>query len=278
MPNIHPSAIVEEGVKIEEGVVIEPFAVVKKGVHLKAGVCIKSHAYIDGNTTIGENTVIYPGASVGTQTQDRKYAGETTYVEIGPNCVIREFATINASCGEGSKVVIGEDCLIMAYCHVAHNCLVGNHVIMANNVALAGHVIVEDYVNLGGMTPVHQRVRIGAHSMVGGMSRVTHDIPPYTVGGGIPYKFGGLNSIGLKRRDFPFEVRKSLARAFNLVYRSGLHLDQALEEIEAEVELLPEVKHWVDFCRTTQRGLLGLQGVTSDVNQAPFEEKQSISA
>ncbi|MGE3954757.1 MAG: acyl-ACP--UDP-N-acetylglucosamine O-acyltransferase [Parachlamydiales bacterium] len=276
MPNIHPQAIVEEGAHLEEGVVVEPFAVVKGKVHLKRGVCIKSHAYIDGNTTLGENTIVYPGASIGTQTQDRKYAGETTYVEIGPNCVIREFATINASCGEGSRVTVGEDCLIMAYCHIAHNCEVGSHVIMANGVALAGHVVVEDYVNLGGMTPVHQWVRIGAHSMVGGLSRVTHDIPPYTVGGGIPYKFGGLNIVGLKRREFPFETRKQLARAFNLVYRSGLHLQEALRQIEAEVEPLPEVRHWVEFCRTSKRGLLGLQGVAGE--EAQFDEKQIASA
>ena len=133
---------------------------------------------------------------------------------------IREFVTINSSCQENSVVEIGDSCLIMAYCHVAHNCIVGNRVIMSNNATLAGHVTVEDCAIIGGMTPIHQFVRIGRYAMVGGMSRVTHDIPPYTIGAGIPYKFGGLNIIGLKRHGFPLETRRELSKAFKLLYRS----------------------------------------------------------
>ena len=213
---IHPMAIVEPGATIGENVTIEAFAVVKKNVFLADNVVVKSHAYIDGHTTIGDGTIIWPGASIGTKTQDLKYRGEKTYVVIGKNCEIREYITINSSTSEGSTVSVGDHCLIMAYCHIAHNCTVGNNVIMSNNALLAGHVIVEDFAIIGGMTPVHQFSRIGCHAMVGGMSRVTQDVPPYTVGGGIPYQFGGINRIGLKRRKFPFETRQALARAFRI--------------------------------------------------------------
>lgn len=272
MSNIHPQAIVEPGAKIGKNVTIEPFAVVKKNVTLEDGVVIKSHAYIDGNTTIGEGTVIWPGASIGTKTQDLKFRGEQTYVVIGKRCEIREFVTINSSCQENSTVRIGDDCLIMAYCHVAHNCEIGNRVIMSNSAMLAGHVIIEDCAIIGGMTPVHQFSRIGCYAMVGGFSRVPRDVPPYTVGGGFPYKFGGINIIGLKRHKFPLEVRVALSKAFKITYRSGLHLEDAISQIESQIELHKEVKHWLEFCKTSKRGLLGLEGVTK-LGQNESEEQ-----
>jgi len=260
---IHPSAIVEIGAELGEGVVVEPFAVIKKNVVLKDKVVVKSHAYIEGHTTIGEGSEIYPSASIGTKTQDLKYKGEKTYVRIGKNCQIREFATINSSSGEETAVEVGDNCLLMAYCHVAHNCVVGNHVIMSNNATLAGHVIVEDYAIIGGLTPIHQFFRIGTHAMVGGISRVTGDIPPYTIGGGVPYKMGGINIVGLKRRGFPLETRNELGKAYRLVYREGLHLDEALERCEKELNPLPEVRHWINFCKATERGLAGFQSQPS---------------
>ncbi len=270
---IHPLAIVEDGAILGENVVVEPFAIIKATVVLQDNVVVKSHAYIDGNTTVGEGTVIWPSASIGTKTQDRKFRGEKTFVHIGKNCEIREFTTINASCSEGSVVKIGDDCLIMAYCHVAHNCEVGNHVIMTNNSLLAGHVIVEDYSIIGGMTPIHQYCRIGCHSMVGGFSRVTQDVPPYTVGGGVPYEMGAINWVGLKRRKFPLKTRTALAQAFRILYRSHLHLEEALALIEREVDLLPEVEHFVSFCRNSKRGLIGRGGITQEKDEAN-EEKE----
>ena len=150
----------------------------------------------------------------------------------------------------------------MAYCHVAHNCEIGNRVVMSNSAMLAGHVIIEDYAIIGGMTPVHQFSRIGCFAMVGGFSRVPRDVPPYTVGGGFPYKFGGINIIGLKRHKFPLEVRAALSKAFKITYRSGLHLEEAIHQVENEVEPLTEVKHWINFCKTSKRGLIGLEGIT----------------
>jgi len=275
--NIHPTAIIEPGAKIGENVTIEAYAIIKSTVTLEKNVTIKAHAYIDGHTTIGEGTVVYPSASIGTKPQDLKYRGEKTFVKIGKNCEIREFVTINSSCQENSVVSIGDNCLIMAYCHVAHNCELGNRVIMSNNATLAGHVIVEDNAIIAGLTGVHQFVRIGRHAMVGGMSRVTHDIPPYTIGAGIPFKFGGLNIIGLKRHGVPLKVRRELSKAFNLLYRSKYSLSEALQKIEQELEPLPEVQYWVKFCRESKRGLMGLQGLSQEESAELVEEEEEFS-
>ena len=272
--NIHPLAYVDPQAKIGNNVTIEPFAVVKGGVALDDNVVIKSHAYIDGNTTIGEGTVIYPSASIGTKTQDLKFRGEKTYVKIGKRCEIREFATINSSCQEGSVVQVGDNCLIMAYCHIAHNCIVGNRVIMSNNATLAGHVTVEDCAIISGLTAVHQFSRIGCYAMVGGMSRITHDIPPYTIGAGIPFKFGGLNIIGLKRHGFPLNTRRELSKAFKLMFRSNLHFEEALRATEKECAPVPELLHWIEFCRQSKRGLICLQGTGTPEEEPSLQEEE----
>ena len=274
---IHPTAVIEPGAQVGENVTIEAYAVIKGTVVLGNGVVIKSHVYIDGNTTIGDGTIIWPSASIGTKAQDLKYKGETTYVVIGKNCEIREFVTINSSCQEGSAVTMGDGCLIMASCHVAHNCKIGNRVIMANGAMLSGHVDVEDYAIIGGMTPVHQFSRIGRYAMVGGFSRITHDIPPYTIGAGSPYKLGGLNLIGLKRHGFSLEERKALSKAFKVTYRSGLRLADALDVSESEVELNPHVEHWIEFCRSSRRGLIGFQGISNQpLPDEDFDELEEL--
>jgi UDP-N-acetylglucosamine acyltransferase len=268
---IHPLALVEPGAQIGNNVQVEAFAVVKGSVILEDHVKVMSHAYIDGNTTIGEGTVIYPFASIGTKAQDLKFRGEKTYVKIGKNCEIREYVTINSSCQEGSTVKVGNNCLIMAYCHVAHNCEVGNNVIMSNNATLAGHVIVEDFAIIGGMTPIHQFTRIGRYAFVGGMSRVTHDIPPYTIGAGIPYKFGGLNLIGLKRQGINLATRLELSKAFKLLYRSNLSFGEALEKIENELPRLEEIGYFLEFCKGSKRGLMGL------ADPDPVDEEEKVT-
>lgn len=273
--NIHPTAIIEPGAQIGENVTVEPYAIVKANVILEDHVVIKSHAYIDGYTTIGEGTVIYPSASIGTKTQDLKFRGEKTYVKIGKKCEIREFVTINSSTQENSVVAIGDNCHIMAYCHIAHNCTVGNRVIMSNNATLAGHVIVEDNVIIGGFTPIHQFSRIGCFTMVGGMSRITHDIPPYTICGGIPPRYGGLNMVGLRRHQFPLKTRQELSKAFKLVFRSKLYLEEALQVIERELEPLPEIQHWVQFFRASKRGILGLESTGAPESEGDLLEEDS---
>jgi UDP-N-acetylglucosamine acyltransferase len=272
--NIHPLAIIEPGAQIGENVTVEAFAVIKSHVILENHVVIKSHAYIDGNTTIGEGTIIYPSACIGTKTQDLKFRGEKTFVKIGKHCEIREFVTINSSCEEGSVVSVGDHCLIMAYCHVAHNCTIGNRVIMGNNAMLAGHITVEDHVIISGLTGVHQFVKIGKNAMIGGMSRITHDIPPYTIGAGIPFKFGGLNIIGLKRHGFPLKVRLALGKAFKWLYRSKLSFQEALEKTEKELEPIPEIQHWLKFCRESKRGIMGISAEHEDENNAVEDEEE----
>lgn len=270
MSDIHPTAVVEPSVKVGKRVIIEPYAIVKGHTVLHDDVVIKSHAYIDGHTEIGEGSIIWPFACIGTKTQDLKYKGERTYVRIGKKTEIREYVTINSSCGEETEVVVGDHCLIMAYCHIAHNCVVGNRVIMSNNSILAGHVTVDDFAIIGGMTPVHQFVRIGSYSMVGGMSRVTKDVPPYTVGGGTPYKLGGLNIVGLKRHKFSLNMRKDLTKAFKLTYRSGLKLPEAIERIRLEIPSSKHLDYWLDFCASSRRGLICMEGVT----KIDLEEKE----
>lgn len=256
MHQIHPTAVVDKDATIGENVEIGPYAVVNSNVILEDNVIVKAHVYLDGNTKIGKGTVIWPGAVIGTKTQDLKFRGEKTFVEVGSNCEIREFVTINASCGEGTTVRIGNNCLIMAYCHVAHNSILGDRVILANNATLAGHVTVEDAAVIGGLSAIHQFARVGRYAMVGGMSRVTHDVPPYTIGAGSPYRLGGLNLVGLRRHGFSLESRIALAKAFKILYRSGLTPQEALQKIENEIELIPEIQRWLEFCRSTKRGLI----------------------
>lgn len=276
---IHPTAHIAPGATIGKNVTIEPFVVINSPhVVIEDNVTLKSHVYIEGHVTISSGTTIYPFASIGTKTQDLKFRGETTYVKIGKNCDIREYVTINSSCQEGSVVVVGDNCLIMASCHIAHNCVVGNRVIMSNNVLLAGHVTVEDNSVIGGMTGIHQFVRIGCNAMVGGMSRVTHDIPPYTIGAGTPFKFGGLNIIGLKRHGFPLDVRKELNKAYKLLYRSQLPFQEALNRIESDCDPIEEIQHFLNFCRSSKRGLMCLQSQEEEVSQIEEEENEPALA
>jgi len=277
MSNIHPNAYIEEGARLGKNVTIEPFAVIKKNVVIEDNVVIKSHAYIDGFTLIKENAIIWPGASIGTKTQDLKFKGEKTFVEIGRNTEIREYATINSSCNENSKVKVGDNCLIMAYCHIAHNCSIGNNVVMSNSAMLAGHVTIEDFVVIGGMTPVHQFSKIGKYAMVGGFSRVSKDVPPYTIGGGYPYRVGGLNLVGLKRKGFSLDVRNELFKAFRFTYRMGLRLTDALEKIQNELKPIEEIQKWLEFCKNSKRGLLGIEGITKKESKSQaLEEAISV--
>jgi len=262
MTSIHPLAVVHPAATLAEGVVVEPFATIGTHVVLHEGVVVKSHAVIDGHTQSGTGTIIYPHAVIGTAPQDLKFRGEITQIQIGARCQIREFVTINSSTQAGCKTVIGDECMLMASSHVAHNCEVGSRVILANGAILAGHVLVEEGAIIGGMTPIHQWSRIGKFSMVGGMSRIGGDMPPYMIGGGIPFKMGGLNLVGLKRRGIPKEVRFAQTRAFRILYRSQLHTEEALDRIERECDPIPEILHLLRFCRQSRRGLVCMQGIS----------------
>jgi UDP-N-acetylglucosamine acyltransferase len=260
MKKIHPTAIVHPSAKIGKNVTIEAYVVINSPyIIIGDDVIIKSHVYLDGHLRIGKGTTIWPFASIGTQTQDLKYKGEVTYVEIGENCQIREYVTINSSCGEGTKVIVGDQCLIMAYCHVAHNCEIGNGVIMSNGATLAGHVTVGDHAILGGVCAVHQFTRIGAYAMVGGGSMVGQDLPPFCIGTGFPLRVVGLNLVGLKRHKFSLELRKQLIKAYRVTYQSGLAWELAKEQIQEEFDLNESLLTWIEFCDKTIRGLSPLR-------------------
>jgi len=256
MGNIHITAQIEEGAVIAPTAVIEAFVVIKKDVVIEDFVTIKSFSYIDGFTTIGAGTTVWPNVSIGTKTQHLQYDGAQTFVRIGKRCEIREFVTINSSFAEGTTVEVGDDCLIMAYCHVAHSSTVGNNVVLTNSVNLAGHVSVGDYAIIGGMTAVHQNVRIGSHTMVGGMSRVTHDVPPYTLGAGYPYVVSSINAIGLKRRGFALEDRLVIHAIFTQMYKKGYTRSQAIEKLESNKS--PFAAEWVEFFKASKRGVSGI--------------------
>lgn len=252
---IHETAVVHPGARIGKDVEIGPYAVIGENVLIDDGTKIGAHAVIDGWTSVGKNCVIYPGASIGSEPQDLKFRGEKSYVFIGDNTKIREFATVNRATGEGEETRIGSNCMLQAYTHVAHNCVVGNHVIMSNAATLAGHVIVEDRAVIGGLSGVHQFVKIGRNAMVGGLTKIVQDVPPFVIVDGHPAKVSGLNSVGMSRAGINAASRSLIKKAYKLLYRSGLSLAQAIAMIEQEVDSCEEVEHFLRFLRNAERGI-----------------------
>jgi len=254
--NIHSSAVISPSAQIGENVSIGPFVVIEDHAVIGDDTWIGTNAFVGARTRIGRGCKIHNTASVGSPPQDLKYKGEETTLEIGDNTVVREFATLNRGTIESGKTVIGSNCLLMAYSHVAHDCVVGNHVIMANCATLAGHVRIEDYVIIGGLTPVHQFCRIGEHALVGGAFRVVKDVPPYILAGQNPLVFEGLNLIGLRRRGFSRETIDQIDLAYRAIYRSNLNVSQAVEQLRKENSHFPEIGKILDFIATSKRGII----------------------
>ncbi|MBB5336352.1 acyl-ACP--UDP-N-acetylglucosamine O-acyltransferase [Pectinatus brassicae] len=252
---IHPTAVIHPHAKIGKDVQIGAYAVIDENVEIGRGTKVMSHAYITGWTGIGEDCIIYPGAVIGSDPQDLKFKGEKSYVFIGNRTTVRECATVHRGCGAETETRIGDDCLLMAYTHVAHNCIVGNNVIMANSAMIAGHVVVEDRVVIGGITGVHQFVRIGRNAMIGGASKLVQDVVPYTIVDGHPAKVSGLNSVGISRAGISIDSRRNIKKAYKILYRSNLSLSQAIEVIEQDVDLCEEVEHFLRFLRNAERGI-----------------------
>jgi UDP-N-acetylglucosamine acyltransferase len=255
-PRIHPTAIVSSDAQIGAGVEIGPFAIVGESCALGPGSVLGARATLERNVTLGANVQVGSGSILGGAPQDVKYRGEPTTVEIGDGTVIREYTTINRGTTQSFKTTVGKSCFIMSYVHLGHDCHVGDGVILVNSVQLAGHVTVEDRAIISGLTAVHQFTRIGTHSFVGGMSRVAQDVPPYLKAVGNPMKLYGLNSVGLRRNNFDEHVLRELKRAYRLFFRSELNMSQALERARSELEMLPEIVHFLDFVETSQRGVV----------------------
>jgi UDP-N-acetylglucosamine acyltransferase len=252
---VHPASFVEPGAKLGAGVTIGPGAVVGPHVTIGAGTTVGSHALLTGWTTIGERCRIHHGAVLGSPPQDLKYAGGESYLTVGDETEIREYVTANLATEPGATTRIGSHSLLMAYAHVAHNCAIGDHVIVANAVQFAGYVTVEDWAIVGGGTVVHQFVRIGRHCMIGGGSRVSQDMAPYVKAGGSPPRLAGINSIGLERRGFKAEAVAALEKAYRVLFRSGLTVEQAVARLRAEGNGTPEVEVLARFAETSARGL-----------------------
>lgn len=259
MSTIHSTAIVEDGAVIGADVEIGPHVHIGKDAKIGDGTIVCQGAIIDGHTTIGSMCQIFPYACIGMKTQDLKYKdGSVSYVEIGDRTVIREFATVHLGTADGEKTIIGSDCLFMCYCHAAHGVILGNHVICSNSVQLAGDVHLQDWAIVGGCSAVHQFCTVGRHAMVGGMSRVVQDVPPFMLCGssGGDVRIVGPNSVGLTRRGFKPETLSVLKKASRILYLEGLNRSQALAKIEGEVEQIDEIKELVAFYRNSERGVV----------------------
>lgn len=260
---IHPTAVIHEGAKLHPSVKVGPYAVIGEKVTVGPDTEIGAHVIIDGHTDIGARNRIFAGAAVGLETQDLKYDGAMSRVRIGDDNRIREYVTINRATGAGEYTEIGNQNLIMAYAHVAHNCVVENQVIIANSVALAGHVHIESGARISGLVGVHQFVRIGRLAMVGGLSRIDRDVPPYTLVSGNPSRVRGLNQVGLQRAGLTEmqdgETYRQLKRAFRVTYRSGHTLNEAIQQL-SQWEHNELVSHFRGFLQDAQnserRGLI----------------------
>ncbi|MBG8553586.1 acyl-ACP--UDP-N-acetylglucosamine O-acyltransferase [Hymenobacter guriensis] len=247
---IHPEAI------IAQNVVVEPFTTIDKDVEIGEGTWIGPNVTIMAGARIGKNCKIFPGAVISAMPQDLKFAGEKTTAHIGDNTVIRECVTINRGTVDKLKTVVGANCLIMAYVHVAHDCVIGNNCILANTVQVAGHVEIGDYAIIGGSSSIHQFVHIGAHAMISGGSLIRKDVPPFVKAGREPLSYAGINSIGLRRRGFSDQKIAEIQQLYRLLFLSGLNNNAALDQIELELAPSPERDEVVNFIRNSGRGVI----------------------
>lgn len=266
---IHQTAIIHPQAKVDPTVEVGPFSIIGKDVTIGKKTKISSHVVIEGNTKIGEENRIFPGAVIGSEPQDLKYKGAASLTKIGDRNTIREYVTINRATGEDEATIVGDNNLLMAYVHVAHNCEIENNVVIANAVNMAGHVRIESRATIGGVCGIHQFVHIGQLAMIAGCSRIVNDVPPYMLVEGTPSRVRVLNQLGLKRAGLTSEESQTLKKAFRILYRSGLSLEPALEQ----VKLLPEnpyLHHLYEFMKQSSEP--GRRGLTP----GRFEKKLGL--
>ncbi len=251
-----PLAYVHPQAKIAKNVVIEPFVNIEKNVEIGEGTWIGSNVTIMEGARIGKNCRIFPGAVISAIPQDLKFNGEETIARIGDNTTIREFVTINRGTKANWETVVGDNCLLMAYVHIAHDCIVGNNVILANAATLAGHIIIDDWAIVGGLSAVHQFVNIGSHVMISGGSLVRKDVPPFTKAAREPLSYVGVNSIGLRRRGFSNETISQIQEIYRRIYLRGMNVSQAVAVIEAELPATAERDEILSFIGRSSRGIM----------------------
>lgn len=251
-----PLAYVNPQARVAKNVVIEPFVTIDKNVEIGEGTWIGPNVTIMEGAKIGKNCKIFPGAVISAAPQDLKYNGEETSVVIGDNTTIREFVTINRGTKANMETVVGNNCLLMAYVHVAHDCVIGNNCILANAATLAGHIIIDDWAIIGGLSAVHQFVNIGSHTMISGGSLVRKDVPPFTKSAREPLSYVGINSIGLRRRGYSSEKIKEIQDIYRIIYLKGYNVSQAIDVIEAEMAATPERDEILSFISRSSRGIM----------------------
>lgn len=251
-----PLAYIHPAAKIAPSVVIDPFVTIDQNVEIGEGTRIGSNVTILEGARIGKNCTIFPGAVIGAVPQDLKFRGEETYAIIGDNTTLRECVTVNRGTASKGKTVVGSNCLIMAYSHVAHDCVVGNNVIISNATQLAGEVVVDDFAIIGGGTLVHQFCHLGSHVMIQGGALINKDVPPYVKAAREPISYAGVNSIGLRRRNFSSETIRDIQDIYRFLYLSGLNVSDAVARIEAELPATPERDEIILFVRNSKRGII----------------------
>jgi UDP-N-acetylglucosamine acyltransferase len=253
---IHPTAILDPKAEIGEGTVIGPYCIIGADVVLGSNCWLQHHVTLAGPMRAGTGNRFYAYCSIGQQTQDLKYRGEPTYLEIGDDNTFREFVTVNRSTSSEGKTLVGSGGNFLAYSHIGHDCTVGNRVVFSNNGTLAGHVQVSDDAVMGGLTAVHQFCRIGRFAITGGCSKIVQDVPPFMIADGNPAKIRGVNLVGLERKGFPSENVKLIKEAFRLIYRSKYNTAQAIAAIRKELPPNEAVQQIVDFIEQSQRGII----------------------
>jgi UDP-N-acetylglucosamine acyltransferase len=252
---IHPTAVIHARAQIGADCEIGPYCVIGENVVLGDKCRLHSHVVIDGPTTLGKGNEIFPFASIGLKTQDLKWAGGITRTQIGDDNTFREYVTVHSATGNGEVTVVGSHNHILAYGHLAHNVTLGDHIIMSNVGTLAGHVTVEDHAIIGGLAAVHQFCRIGRMALIGGCSKVVQDVVPYMLSDGNPAKTRTVNKVGMERNGISEKAQSALKKAYKILFREGLITTNALSRIESELPMLPEVKHLIEFIRTSTRGI-----------------------
>jgi UDP-N-acetylglucosamine acyltransferase len=252
---IHPTALVDPGAELGPGVTVGPRTILGPGVRVGAGTEIGPGVLVERNTEIGEGCRIFQGAVLGTDPQDLKFQGEETWLRVGDRTQIREYATLNRGTSASGETVVGSDCLLMAYVHVAHDCVLGDHIIISNATQMAGHVTIDDWAIISGLVAMHQFVRIGRHAFIGGLSRIAQDVAPFCRVSGNPPKIYGLNTVGLERRGFPPESRAALKKAYRMLFHSELNLSQALVRVREELSMEGEVGEFIEFIESSERGV-----------------------
>ncbi len=270
---IYPLTYIDPNAKIAPNVKIDPFTVIASDVVIEEGSWIGSNVSICEGTRIGRNVKIYPGAVIGEVPQDLKYKGEKTQTIIGENSTIREFVTINKGTTYHNKTEIGKNCFIMAYTHIGHDCIIGDSCVLSNSCQMAGHVILGDHVWIAGVSAIHQFVRIGQHCYIAGGSLVTKDVPPYIKAVRNPLSYGGINSIGLKRRGFNAEKVNQILDIYRIIFNKNLNTTQALQYIEEEVKVTDERDEILQFIRNSGRGIVRkFQPNKPDFDEGNFNE------